>query len=594
MRATPLRLPAAFVLGGALLLPLSCTPVLAAPAPAPDGSWRAAEVANGDFSAPALSATAEASQEAVPKEWSGKDVMLFSGPLARRSDKRQAVSLNDSTGPGTLRQRLWRVNAGAKVRVSFFDSASTLSTCTPARVADGQRYKVSTFKPVAYGADGKPSADREVHHSQEYRTEGYTKPPNKTGDGSWTSEAEVFEFTAAEDNPLIAFESLEKPTGAGDEEKKCGPLVAAVTAQQQAAAVDHYIEQNGMPWRAYKGNDEISLETALESCKGVNACRFTADPDYSYQYYAKVRVIGYAAINCTRNQKTDRRALSYTEEGFDSITQELRRLKNAAQVDQNLTNSGADDKGTGSPNLQEAFPEMFKQAAAGFQRLQGNTRLVNTTDPLTTTRTVDKTVEQAVQPSEASWYEVQASRERVEGLFQGTGNVRIDAMLDYPSNRVPDRFYQRTGPMTQDEQRHCLTERPLRVTPDNGGVDAGSDPRASTPRTPGPAEAPGPAAAPVQAPAPAQGPAPLPAPGTAGTPASTSTTGTTGTAQNSVPAGPARVFQVAPVSGFRAEVSVPSGPRAAAPGDLKTVRLQPLTQMPAEPALQPAPRGAAS
>ncbi|MEV4950051.1 hypothetical protein [Streptomyces sp. NPDC053755] len=586
MRVTSLRLPAAVVLGGALLLPLSCMPALAAPAPAPDGSWRETDVANGDFSAPALSATAEASQETVPKEWSGRDVMLFSGPLARRSDKRQAVSLNDSTGPGVLRQRLWRVNAGAKVRVSFHDSASTLSTCTPDRVADGQRYKVSTYKPVPYGVDGKPSADREVHHSQEYRTEGYTKPPNKTGDGSWTPEAEVFEFTAAEDNPLVAFESLEKPTGSGDEEKKCGPLIAAVTAQQQAAAVDHYIEQNDMPWHAYKGDDEISLETALESCKGVNACRFTADPDYSYQYYSKVRVVGYAAINCTRNQKTDKRTLSYTEEGFDSITQELRHLKNAAQVDQNLANSGADDKGAGSPNLQEAFPEMFKQAAAGFQRLQGNTRLVNTTDPLTTTRTVDKTVDQAVQPSEASWYEVQASRERVEGTFRGSGNVRIDAMLDYPSNRVPDRFYQRTGPMTQDEQRHCLTERPLRVTPDNGGVDPGSDPRSTAPRTPGHAAAPGPAAGHAQAPGFAPGP--VHATGAAGLPTPA------GTTQHSAHTGPAPAFHAAPAAGFRAEVSVPSGPRSPAPGGLKTVRLQPLTQVPATPAVQPAPRGAVS
>jgi hypothetical protein len=473
----PLRIPAAAVLGGVLLLPLSYAPAYAAPAA--DPQWKNTDVANGDFTAPQLSATAEASQEIVPKEWSGNDVMVFSGPLARREDKRQAVSLNDSTGAGTLRQRLWNVNAGAVVRVSFSDSASTLSTCTPDRVADGQRYKVTTYKPVAYGADGKPSKNRPVHHTQEYRTDGYTKPANQTGDGSWSGTPKVFEFTAAEDNPLIAFESLEKPTGSDDDEKKCGPLVAAVTAQQQAAPVDYYIEQDGLPWRAYKGHDEISLETALETCKGVDGCRFTADPDYSYQYYSKVRVVEYAAINCTRNQKTDKRALSYTEEGFDSITQEVRRLKNAAQVDQNLANSGGDDKGTGSPNLQEAFPQMFKQAAAGFQRLHGNNRLANTTDPLTTTRTTDKTVEQAVQPGEASWYEVQASRERVEGIFQGSG-VRIDAMLDYPSNRVPDRFYQRTGPMTQDEQRHCLTERPLRVTPDNSGVDARSETGATT------------------------------------------------------------------------------------------------------------------
>ncbi|MFG2640358.1 hypothetical protein ACGFYP_05215 [Streptomyces sp. NPDC048370] len=529
MRVTPLRIPAAVVLGGVLLLPLSCVPAYAAPAAEPP--WKNTDVANGDFSAPQLSTTAEASQEIVPKEWSGNDVTVFSGPLARRQDKRQAVSLNDSTGAGTLRQRLWGVNAGATVRVGFSDSASTLSTCTPARVQGGQRYKVTTYKPVAYGSDGKPSKDRPVHHTQEYRTEGYTKPANQTGDGSWSATPKAFEFTAAEDNPLIAFESLERPTSSSDEEKKCGPLIAVVTAQQKAAPVDYYVEQNGLPWHAYKGHDEISLETALETCKGVDGCRFTADPDYSYQYYSKVRVIGYAAINCTRNQKTDRRNLSYTEEGFDSLTQEVRRLKNSAQADQNLGNSGGDDKGAGSPNLQEMFPQMFKQAAAGFQRLQGNNRLANTTDPLTTTRTTDKTVEQAVQPSEAGWYEVQASRERVEGIFQGSGNLRIDAMLDYPSNRVPDRFYQRTGPMTQDEQRHCLTERPLRVTPDNSGVDAPAESGGPSPRTETGTAAPG-AAAPAA-------PAPLAAPAAPVAPSSPAVPVT--------PAGGASPVQVSPV-----------------------------------------------
>ncbi|MFY0510752.1 hypothetical protein ACOMD4_10185 [Streptomyces anulatus] len=480
MRTFPLRLPSVLVLGGALLLPLGTVQAQAAPAAEP--SWRDTAVANGDFSSPALSETDEKSQEAVPTQWSGSDVMIFSGPLARRSDKKQAVSLNDSTGPGILRQRLWNVNAGATVRVSFDDSASTLSTCTPARVADGQRYKASTYKAVEYGPDGKPSKDRKVHHTQEYKTAGYTKPANQTGEGSWSASPKTFEFTAADDNPLIAFESLEKPTGSDDAEKKCGPLVAKVSAQQKAAAINYYVPQDGLPWHAYEGHDEISLETALATCKGVDGCRFTADPDYSYQYYDKVRVIGHAAINCTRNQKSDKRSLKYTEEGFDSITQEVRRLKDLAQVDQNLGNDGGDDKGSGSPNLQEAYPNMFKQAAAGFQRNQGNSRLANTTDPLTTTRTTDKTVEQAVQPSEASWFEVQPSRERVEGIFTGSKGVRIDAMLDYPSNRVPDRFYQRTGPMTQDEQKHCLTERPLRVTPDNTGVDARSEAGGTTRR----------------------------------------------------------------------------------------------------------------
>ncbi|WP_338491879.1 hypothetical protein [Streptomyces sp. SJL17-4] len=552
MRALPLCLPTATALGGVLLLPLACGPVYAAPAAA--AQWRSTDVANGDFAAPALSTTAEVGQEILPKEWSGNDVMVFSGPLARRSDKRQAVSLNDSTGPGVLRQRLWGVNAGATVRVSFSDSASTLSTCTPARIADGQRYKVSTFKPVEYGPDGKPSKDRPVDHTQEYRTEGYVKPANQTGNGSWSDTPKVFAFTAAEDNPLIAFESLEKPTGAGDEAKKCGPLITAVGAQQQTAPVDYHIEQNNLPWRAYKGHDEVPLETALETCKGVDGCRFTADPAYSYQYYSKVRVIGHAAINCTRNQKTDTRTLNYTEEGFDSITQEIRRLRNAAQVDQNLANTGGDDKGAGSPNLQEAYPQMFKQAAAGFQRLQGNNRLANTTDPLTTTRTTEKTVAQAVQPGEASWFEAQASRERVSGIFQGVGNLRIDAMLDYPSNRVPDRFYQRTGPMTQDEQRHCLTERPLRVTPDNTGVDARSDTGAAVTRTEFPAAQ---SAAPAPAAAPASVPASVPAPASA-TPAAGAPSA------NAPTAGAPTAVRLPPLTQTPA-AAVPAAPAAPAP-----------------------------
>ncbi|MFF5970294.1 hypothetical protein ACFY7C_02095 [Streptomyces sp. NPDC012769] len=469
------HLPAAVVLGGLLVVPFAAVEGHAAPE-AP--KWTAVPVQNGDFALPPVAKDFEAK---LPTDWSGSKTAVVSAALAGRSDKKQAVSLNDNTGQGILRTRLWNVNAGATVRVSFTDSSSTFAKCTPAEVANGQRYKVAVYKPVRRDPTGQPVKDpRVVHRTEEFQTAGYTKQQDAAGEGKW-SEPRTFEFTAAEDNPLLTFESL---TPNATTSNACGPMVAAVSAQERAAPVDYFVSPQDMPVNAYYVHDEVAVADAVAKCKVAAGCRFTIDPRYSYQYYGKVRVVDHAAINCSRNQKTDTRTLSYTEEGFDSVTTEVNRIANAASVDQRLDNSGANDKGSTSPNLQEMYPEMFKQAAAGFQRHEGNRNLVNTTNPLTPTRTTTKNVQQAVQPGEASWFEVQPSRERIEGTFSGSGYT-LDVMLDYPSNRVPDRLFQRTGPMTQDEQRHCLTERPLRVTPDNKGVDA---PSAVPPGTRTPAE----------------------------------------------------------------------------------------------------------
>ncbi|WP_405451775.1 hypothetical protein [Streptomyces erythrochromogenes] len=472
------RTPASYVLGGVLVLSLS---VAATPAQA-ETAWTPVAIENAQFALPAV--PAGQSNTNTPTGWYQSTpnpfrLQMFSPTLARHPQNLQAVSLNNN-GPGKLRQRLWNVNAGSHVRVRFSDSASTLASCTPGEVAAGQKYRVTAYKETAYEANGEPAKvgntseiARTVHATQDYTTLGYSKTGTTTpGSGAWSDAPKVFEFTAAEDNPLIIFESLEENAPA---DTSCGPLIADVSAEEQAVAINHDIEQNKMPFSAFNGVDEISMATASNTCKASpSACRFTADPRYTYQYFLANRILGEAYLNCTRNQITDRRTVTWTEEGFDSISQELNRVKNAHSVDQNAANTGADD-----PNMQTTAvnlggnPNMFQQAAAGFQRNEGNPNLVNTTNPFLGARTTTKVVDPPVQPGEASWIEVQASRERVEGLFRSTAAntaITIEASFDFPSGKVPDRLYERSGPLTQDEKKHCLTERPLKVTPDNGGT----------------------------------------------------------------------------------------------------------------------------
>ncbi|MCX4755157.1 hypothetical protein [Kitasatospora purpeofusca] len=465
MPTGPIRTPASYVLGGAVAVSL----VFAATPATAEDLWTPVAVENSDFASP-LVASATSPTATAPTGWYGANptrLQVFSAALANHPRRLQAVSLN-SGGPGKLRQRLWNVNAGAQVRVRFSDSASTLGSCSPAEVAGGQKYRVSAYRETAYDAAGEPvraagEIVRTVQYTQDYTTLGYTKAADTVGSGAWSPAPKVFEFTAAEDNPLVVFESLEDNP---PPDANCGPLLTAVSAEEQAAFVDHRIEQNKLPWSAYNGIDEISLASAAQNCRAAaNACRFTADPRYSYQFYGSNRILDYAYLNCTRNQVVDRRTVTWAEEGFDSISQEAGRIRNANSTDQNPANTGEDDAGMPSAN-----PNMFKQVAAGFQRNEGNPNLANTTNPLIASRSTSKQVEQDVQPGEASWIEVQPARERIEGLFRSTNGITIDAMFDFPSGKVPDRLYERTGPLTQDEKKHCLTERPLKVTPDNGGT----------------------------------------------------------------------------------------------------------------------------
>lgn len=476
------RMSVPAVLSGAAMLTATTAPHAA------EKPWTAVNVVNGTFASPELTpdATVKSDKEQLPADWSagpgsGVPRMLSRAYADYPGRARQAVSLTTAK-PVTVRTRLWGVHKGAPAKVHFSDSPSTYKSCEPADVKDGQRLRVAAYRELprdvtgapGTGADKKPVPREELKH-QDYRTRGVVKEKGKEGPGAWSEQPETFEFTAAEDNPLVTFTSLE------ENKNQCGPLVTGVTAEQQAVDIPHSIPQNDMPGKAYKLHDETKLSDAVTACK-AKACRFNVDKRYSYQYYEPVRILGYALLNCTRNPKKDDRELSYTEESFDSISQQLTRIGDPNTTVKKPDNTGADDPansldennaatGTGAPSN---VRDLFGQVQAGFQRAEGNTNLANTTNPLTPTRTTRKAVDQTVQPGEASWIEVQASRERIAGRFVQAASPQysIDAMLDFPSGKVPDRLYERTGPMTRDEQAHCATERPLRVTPDNGGVRA--------------------------------------------------------------------------------------------------------------------------
>ncbi len=86
-----------------------------------------------------------------------------------------------------------------------------------------------------------------------------------------------------------------------------------------------------------------------------------------------------------------------------------------------------------------------------------------------------RTVVEKIQPGEVSWVELQPSRERVEGWFVNKrDDYRLHAVVDAPSRAVPDRIFQRTGPMAEAEKQRCAAARPMTTTPAGADTAAGS------------------------------------------------------------------------------------------------------------------------
>ncbi|MET9616816.1 hypothetical protein [Kitasatospora indigofera] len=411
---------------------------LAAAPPARAADTVDVQVPNGTF---ALPVAPDNGTMAGHADWSPDSTgVVFGKALAQHPLGYQAASLNWNGAALSMRTRLWGVRAGSQVTLNWDDSPGVDRRCTPEQLKDGQTYNVSLIT-------AGPAPDPVVT----------TNGTDTVGVANWVT-GRVFEFTATEDNPMVSFDSAEQRTSLS-----CGPLITNVTARQTPAPVDQRIRKEQLPGpKAYRGNDPLEPGVAVDDCEGSAAnCVFTVDKRYSYQYYGQTRIVGEVYINCSRNAVVDDRRIEVTEPPYDNLTQYY-ALKGTP-----LLPSRSD--------ISQSRPNLAAQAAAGFSAAGGNAAAVSTTNPLTWSRTGTKTLNPTIQPGEVSWIEVQPARERVVGSFTNARNkYRLDAVLDVPAGSLPDRYLQRTGPLTDVELQRCGAARPTAGTPDNG---AGPDKR---------------------------------------------------------------------------------------------------------------------
>ncbi|MEU2717678.1 hypothetical protein [Streptomyces sp. NPDC007205] len=397
--------------GAALAFALPCT----AP-PASAQSSVAVPVPNGDFSSPHVIGTNW--NFAPPAHWGGNGTTI-SVDAAKHPQQLQAANLNYGGGPAKLYTNLWGVHAGDKVTLTFDDSPSRYTGCTLAQVKDGQKFTID---------DGQ--------HSQEVTTKG----TSAVGTQNWELD-KTYTFTAAKDNTQVTFSS-QMPQGSGS----CGPMLANVRAVRLPAPPDTQIPKVALPApQAYNENEPLSVQSAVDYCSGSDTqCSFTMDPQSSYKYYDKARVVGEVHLNCGRNSFDDEREVDYSEKPFDSISRYY------AQND--LAMIPPDDISQGKPKLASQVDRGFEQA---------------TNSPWTWKRDVKRTVAPRIQPGEASWVELEPARQRVVGYFTSPRNAyRLFSTFDVPSETLSDRWYQRTGPMTDAEFAMCTSDRPTAITPD--------------------------------------------------------------------------------------------------------------------------------
>ncbi|MCX4403979.1 hypothetical protein OG840_20045 [Streptomyces sp. NBC_01764] len=372
-------------------------------------------VINGNFSEPAFTADTDTSQV---RGWTIRYPYRFSGTVSGHPDKAPAILLrNRTTDDHTVSQRLRGVRAGAEVTVTFDDSFGGSSNCPTEQLTQGQPFTVQ-------GEGGT---------RQEFRTD-----PKDRG---WHL-GRTYTFRASVHEPLLTFAST-RSTGSWN----CGPLIARVRATDVPPPVDRSVLKERLPEPvAYIGNEAASPKTVADQCAtGAQACVFRPDEQYSYRYYDLAGTVGETYINCTRNTVQQDRPVAYGDQTFDSLSQR-------ASIDR-LTNP--------QDNLRQ---QLTRGTAWRWSSAS------------------ERKITETVEPGEASWIEAQAARQRTEGWFVSTGDdpdrqYRLHVTLDGPSLSLPDRIYQRTGPMTTAEKQRCRADRPSDTTPNGADTPAGSNNR---------------------------------------------------------------------------------------------------------------------
>lgn len=397
-------------------------------------------VLNGDFADPAMKGDGPTTLGI--DFWTGPN-HRYSPSASGRSDGAHGVALQKDGN--TLRQRLRGVRSGAKATVSYEDSPAVSKDCTGDQVAAGQPYTVE-------GSGGKIQAVTTAGDPD--RTKG------KPGPGRWTPR--TYEFTAGENEPVLTFTSKVSDSRT---HVTCSPMITRIRAVEVPPALDKTVDKTTLGTsEAYRGNErEPWLHNAAASCNGENSCTFRADPGTSFRYYDRARVIGEAFVNCTRSPLEHTRTLSYTERSHDSIAQTYAdanlRLDDVARLPS--TGDRTEDK----KRLNER--PMAAQFALAHEKAWQRPWQWFSSDL--------RVVVERIQPGEVSWVEMQPSRERVEGWFVSKKeDYRLHAVIDGPSRAVPDRIFQRTGPMAESEKQRCAAARPMTSTPVGADTPASS------------------------------------------------------------------------------------------------------------------------
>ncbi|MEV6778313.1 hypothetical protein [Streptomyces syringium] len=434
------------ILGGALALTL---PLAAQPAYA--DLEVPVDVMNGTFARPRVADTpGELKWDGeTPFGWDGgepKEVGAagvdgggtVSAAAAGRNDGRQAANLHRGREVRSISTRLWEVRKGAQVQIAWEDSPSTYykrDGWSSERCADNQVGREQTYE-FSWG----PRSDQKQAFS--------TKELPGPGEANWDSAKRSRTFTATEDQQRITFTS----TTEDSENYFCGPMLANVRASQDPASYDAGVSRTALPpARAYKGNNrEKDLASAVSTCtEGARKCTFEVYPWSAHPYFDVARTVDEAAINCTRNAITDRRDIVIRASEYNSLGQ---------------------NKPTGY-QLVKDYKEMLPLIATGFEEYAkypyswGNDER-------------KRQITLSIQPGEVTWLELQAARERFEGMFTeivdttSNSNVekerkRLFATFDGPSTGRPDRLYQRSGPLNPVELLKCDKTRPTAITPDN-------------------------------------------------------------------------------------------------------------------------------
>ncbi|MEV4251392.1 hypothetical protein AB0J63_49420 [Streptosporangium canum] len=423
----------ATVITGALCLGLSA---LTQPSHA-DAPGNEPVVINGDFALPAI--TGSSPDSAAVRGWSvgstsgsgtPAGVQRYSATASGHPGGKVAVMLRLPVATHSFKQRLRNVRKGAQVTVTFDDSPSVASVCTPTALAQGQRYTVDGFG----GQVLQQTTDRDPN-----------KRVGAPGAGAWRI-GQTYTFTAGEQDPLLTFTS-QVPT-ADNAGGSCGPMIANVRVVQIPPSVDKSIPKNALPpSAAFLGNDRKTVEEAVSYCIGASdRCVFTEETSHSYTYYEPPQINGETLINCTRNALDHTRPLTAASGSYGTLP-----------------------ASAGLPGTGPAASNMESQLNAGLKI------------PLVWKASANGSVKSIIQTAEVEWVENQGGRRRTEGRFASNPTTltdphsewRLYAAFDSPSPELSTRFYERTGPMTISEEQRCQSDRPTASTPVGAGTPAG-------------------------------------------------------------------------------------------------------------------------